>query len=212
MVRLENYRQIAEHIYRPESYSNNKIAVTTGLSGCGKDFVIGKFIETGHPNANLSVQSFGEELFRHLRTRFPQLTSRDDMRNLPHTDMSEGIIGAIDELVSKQPLLLNTQVVYRQGNGLSTNPSSDLRLNPSLYLFVWTDPLDIYNWRQADSSRRRPIETIDEIAVNQSLALAVVSRIALLNGSSLHTIENRIDNVAQNTALFGQYIADAKLV
>ncbi|GIW57639.1 MAG: adenylate kinase [Candidatus Dojkabacteria bacterium] len=189
--------------YRPkEGEGHNKILVITGVPGSGKDFLLSEAVKQGIIPSSVRMFSFGEELFAYLKTIHPQIQIRDDVRTLlTQDDVWQGVIGVIDKLIQAQPAILNTHVVYRQRESLITNPNVDKRMHPAGYLFVWSEPNQIAEWRARDISRGRPPESIDDIALHQDIALEVVSVVARHTGACLKTVWNRTDNVADNLAL-----------
>jgi adenylate kinase len=189
--------------YRPkEGEGHNKILVVTGVPGSGKDYLLAEAGRLGMIPPSVKTFGFGEELFDYLKAIHPNIQTRDDIRTLlTQDDVRQGVIGVIDRLVRAQPAALNTHVVYRQRESLITNPDIDKRMHPHGYLFVWSEPDQIAAWRTQDTSRVRPPESIDDIALHQDIALEVVSVVARHTGASLKTIWNRTDNVADNLAM-----------
>lgn len=186
--------------YRPkEGEGHNKILVVTGVPGSGKDFLLSEASKRDIMPSSVRSISFSEELFSYLKSIHPHLQTRDEIRTLlSQDDVRQGVIGVIDRVIQAQPATLNTHVVYKQRESLISNPDIDIRMKPHGYLFVWSEPDQIATWREQDSSRIRPPENVDDIALHQDVALEVVSVVARHTGASLKTIWNRSDNVADN--------------
>lgn len=189
--------------YRPrEGESHNKILVVTGIPGSGKDYLLSQAAEQGLIHPSVRTTTFSEELFTYLKSMYPNLKTRDDIRNLLSQDeVRSGIVKIVDRIIQSQPAALNTHVVYSQRESLVANPDIDKRINPCGYLFVWSEPDQIIAWRTEDRTRERPAEKIDDIATHQDIALEVVSVVAKHTGASLKTIWNRYDNVYENLAV-----------
>jgi adenylate kinase len=195
-----------------ESEDLNRIMIATGVSGCGKDYLLGQMSDQGVLPSDLQVVNFGTELFEQLRNMYPQIRSRDDMRTLlTQAEVRLGVFSLVDRLIATQPAVLNTHVVYRQNESLAMNPDFERRLRPGHYLYVWTDPEQISQWRAMDTSRVRPPESVDEIALHQDIAYEVVSTMAGHFGASFTAVWNRDDNVGQNIGVMQQRIEELQI-
>lgn len=188
-----------ERFFSEEKGNHNKFTVLTGLSGCGKDYLLSKMKTMAILPPSIATVSFGERLFEVLQKYHPDITSRDDIKRLlSQEQVRNGVLQLCTDLLSIQPALINTHVVYRQNGSIAFNPDVEKKLNPTNYVFVWTEPEQIMLWRSADLSRKRPIETVDEIALHQDIAMEVTSIIAHHNGSGMLTLWNREDNILDN--------------
>ncbi|MBQ6154886.1 AAA family ATPase [bacterium] len=205
----ENYRDIEQH-YNKEKEQTNKILVLTGLSGCGKDFLLHELKKSGHIKENISVYSFGQKLFEAVKEKL-QLNSRDQLRDVPDYKLVEGVNLALEQIIREQPVILNTHVVHKQGDIIACRPEFERKLVPASYTFVWTDPEQIVAWRHDDETRNRAAESVSKVALDQSIALIVTARLAKWNGSAFHTLENRTDNAAANVDLLSQYLEESGL-
>lgn len=186
--------------YRPkEGEGHNRILIVTGVSGSGKDFLLSEAARQSHIPDTVRTFSFGQVLFDYLRTIHPQIQTRDDIRTLLNQDeVRNGILGVIDALIQAQPVTLNTHVVYRQRESYTINADIDKRIHPVGYVYVWSEPDQIAEWRIQATTRTRPAESVDAIALHQELGLEIVSVLARYTGASLKTIWNRADNVTEN--------------
>ena len=110
---------------------------------------------------------------------------------------SSGVIG---RLIEAQPALINTHVVYRQGDTLAINPDVEEDLQASHYVYVKAEPAQIVDWRNRDASRTRPPETAAQIGLHQEIALGVIHAIAQHVGAEMITINNHPDFVDTNLA------------
>jgi len=178
---------------------HNKLITITGVSGCGKDFLISQMKNVGILPDSVPIISMGAELFSTLQDIYPHLQSRDDIKRLlSHEEVRAGVSRLCDRIINQQPAILNTHVVYRQADSLTFNPDVERHLNPASYVYVWSDPKNIASWRHSDKTRSRPDESIDDIALHQELAMKITRTIATFNGSSITIIWNREDNICDN--------------
>ena len=182
-----------------EHENHSRYTIMTGVSGCGKDFLIAKMKEFDLMPPSISSISFGEELFTLLKTNNPAIQSRDDIKRMLSQDqVRAGVLALCDRLMTSQPAIINTHVVYRQQDSLAFNPDILRRLNPTNFVYVWSDPEQIRQWRQADMSRNRPNEDADDIDLHQCVAMETTRIFAEYCGSGMRTIWNREDNVLDN--------------
>lgn len=181
--------------------------ITTGVSGCGKDYLLGKLRDHGLLPSGLQVLNFGSELFEQLSTTHRYVRTRDDMRTLlSQEEVRAGALSLVDRIKAMQPVVLNTHVVHRQNDSLITNPDIDRRLRPLSYLYVWADPEEIIQWRAADTSRTRPHETLDQIALHQKIACETTATMANHFGARFTVLHNRDDRTTQNLVVMKQLI------
>ncbi len=180
---------------------HNRIMIVTGVSASGKDFLLSEANRNGLIAPPIRTLSFGQELFRHLRSQYPQIKTRDDINTqLNSSELRQGILYVANEIVEKQPAILNTHVVSRQNDSIITNPDVDMKVRPLSYVYVWSEPGQIELWRSADVGRARRQESADEISLHQDIAVEVVRIIAEHTGASFTTLWNRPDNVTENLA------------
>jgi adenylate kinase len=145
--------------------------------------------------------SFGQELFKIVQEHYPVVRTRDDLKaKLSQEEVRGQISAVVSRLIQVQPVLLNTHVVYRQGESLVTNPDVEDELRASHYVYVRAEPAQIVEWRERDTSRNRPVESENQIGLHQEIALGVVNAIAQHVGAEMITIDNTQGHVTQNLA------------
>jgi adenylate kinase len=189
--------------------NHNRISIITGISGCGKDFLLEQSRASGSLSDSLPVVSFGEALAQKLKQAsvLPEQESRDGLKALPPEVVSRYTGLLLDEMIERQPVILNSHTVYKQGDNLVTNLVSEQRLKPSHYMFVSADPEDIEYWRTSDTTRRRPAETMQQIELHQAIALGVVQAIANVMDSQLLVVHNTLDGTAGNIERIGNFLS-----
>lgn len=208
LMHIEKYHEILTHL-NPTRGDLNRVSVVTGVSGCGKDYLLGHALKHGDLPRGIAVFSFGEELFQVLRSKYPLLKSRDDIKSMLTSDqLMGGICHTIDTVLDQQPAILNTHVAYKQGINISTNPRVESRINAKNYVFVWAEPEQIVEWRLQDTSRQRESESVEDVAIHQALALAMIITMAKYLGSGVHTIHNECSSVSTSLSDLNQYISE----
>jgi adenylate kinase len=178
---------------------NNRIVVLTGVSGSGKDYLTSRASEHSLIPERVHPFSFGQELFKIAQEHYPIVQTRDDLKTkLTQEEVRGEISAVVSKLIRVQPALLNTHVVYRQGESLVSNPDIEEELLASHYVYVRAEPAQISEWREQDKSRNRPAETVNQIGLHQEIALGVVAAIARHVGAEMITINNTQGHVTQN--------------
>lgn len=173
----------------------------TGVSGSGKDHLVGRVVSTGLMPDRVRTFSFGQLLFEQAQATYPELRTRDDLKTMLTQEQVEAeASGVIGRLVKAQPALVNTHVVYRQGDTLAINPDVEVDLQASHYVYVKAEPAQIVEWRNRDASRTRAAETTAQIGLHQEIALGVIHAIAQHVGAEMITINNHSDFVDANLA------------
>jgi adenylate kinase len=171
------------------------------VSGSGKDHLVGRVTAAGLMPGRVNRFSFGQELFEQAQRTYPGIRTRDDLKNmLTQEQVRAEVSGVVGRLVAAQPALVNTHVVYRQGDSLAINPDVEEELQASHYVYVKAEPAQIAEWRARDTSRTRPPETAAQIGLHQEIALGVVHAIAQHVGAELVTINNHPDYIDVNLA------------
>lgn len=188
---------------------HNRIGIITGVSGCGKDFLLEQSHHAGQLLSSLSVVSFGEALSQKLKqdSALGADQSRDALKTMLPEIISRYTGILLDEIIERQPVILNSHTVYRQGGSLAINPVSERRLNPSHYVFVSADPNDVVAWRAGDATRRRPMETPQQVELHQAIALGVVRAITDVMDSRLLVVHNTFEDTAANTQKIGDFLS-----
>jgi adenylate kinase len=188
---------------------HNRISIVTGMSGCGKDFLLNQSHASGSLPISLPVISFGEALSQRLKQEAAMSAQegRDGLKMLPLEIISRYTGILIGEMIERQPVILNSHTVYRQGDNLVINPVSERRLNPSHYIFVSASPDNMETWRASDTTRQRPVETTQQIELHQTIALGVVRAISDVMDSQLLVVHNTLENTAANIQRIGNFLS-----
>lgn len=171
--------------------------VVTGVSGSGKDYLITAFKERSE--IKVEVVNFGQELFERAQVLVPALSSRDDLsREFSRSDLYPIIEELACDIRSRGAVVLNTHVVYKQGEALIINPVVEKQIGPDLYVFVQAGPAHIVDWREKDSTRDRLSEEVTAIDLHQKIARATTAFLAEYVGAQFVVIENTPETLDLN--------------
>lgn len=150
----------------------------------------------------IPVVNFGELLFSRLHQFGPNndiVTSRDDLgRSVPQSVVKMLINSVIDEVIARQPAIINTHIAYRQQGSIQINFDVIRRMAVTSFIYVWSDPKQIIEWRENDHEREREEENMEDIVLHQSIALESTKIIADILGAGFRSLYNRPDNVLEN--------------
>ncbi|PIY94005.1 MAG: hypothetical protein COY68_04205 [Candidatus Levybacteria bacterium CG_4_10_14_0_8_um_filter_35_23] len=196
-------------IISPEN--KNKIVTVTGVSGSGKNFLM-RSAQKAEPelfDGRISVFNFGSELFRNVVGQFPELkeSGADGLKRLPLEDLDLYIKKTLDSLLASQPCLQITHLVFKQRDSFVINPESEKKTQAVEYLFIQSDPEQIYNWRlENQNTRTREIESVDDINLHQVLArlstVAIAQRLnvgMLVINNDPASINEVVDSILQES-------------
>lgn len=202
--------ELLNYNFTPESIvGKNRIAIVTGVSASGKDFLLEKSMEAiKQTNSSLSYGSFGEllqEKAKNIESSI-EVSDRDDLKHAITQDRMKVLIDAVvSDLIRIQPVIINTHVVYNQQGSLLINPDVNERINAIQYIFVGADPNTIRDRRLLDI-RRRENESVSQIFIHQQIALEASRIMAESYGARFTSIDNRSDNIDSNIALIREII------
>lgn len=163
-----------EVIRSPETPGKNRIAVITGVSASGKDFLL-ENLSFHNPRlvSEFTVVSFGDALFSRIKADAASgipIGSKDSLASVVSAEqMRRYIDEVIQEIVKCDKTLLNAHLAYKQQGSIQLNPNVDKRLNLHTYIFVWADPDEILQ-RRLNSERQRAIESVEDISLHQQIA------------------------------------------
>lgn len=115
------------------------------------------------------------------------------------------IRSVIDDIIASQPAVVASHVAYKQNGSIQINPHIDRYVQFSRYIYIWSDPEEIYQ-RRLFSSRKREPESIDDIYIHQQIAYNATRTIAKALGAGFVLVNNRADNVGNNTDILQNVI------
>jgi adenylate kinase len=153
------------------------VAIVTGLSGVGKTWLL-QHVMKMVPGKLLSASRLIEQELNRSRS---EPVRHDDLRTLDITTNQEALVMGfaraaehVDGLV-----VLDAHVVIDTPNGLEFVPYYVFsKLTPSLFIFINDNPQAILQRRLRDGARSRPFRDVEDLARQQSQALAAAGQIA----------------------------------
>ncbi len=184
-----------------KNVGRNKIISVTGVSGVGKDFLLRKVLEDERIAERISIFNFGDELFKELKKDNPQIVGKYDIANYSQDQVKKSVSCVVGNINRHAPVMLTTQVVYRQGGGFFYNIDNETAINPEAYVYVYADPYEIRDWRIVDRRRGRKIEDILDIELHQNVGLDVVSVLGGQMGTFVLRMKNSPGKVKENVRI-----------
>ena len=186
----------------------NDIVIVTGVSASGKDYLLSRALEDIDEEDHVTPVAFGTEIHNRIKGEVTACDSRDGLREVSATVVREFAREILRRVIEKEGTkILNTHVVYRQGDLVVADPATDLEVAARDYVFVSADPAEIVHRRKTDESRGRLSETEEMVALHQEIALASVGAIARVIGSRFTILDNKEENTAENVAQMRAVIA-----
>lgn len=190
--------------YIPMSHEKgkNRLITVTGVSGCGKDYLV-SMAQQMSPDivgSKVAVFNFGSELLATLSAQSPDISapSRDILKYLPQESIDPAIQITLQRLLASQPALYLSHIVHRQRDKLVISPENDRLVNSLEYIFVHSDPALIHAWRQQEQGhRQRELQAIDDIALHQNVAQMATYALAMSLGSGFVLLHNRPSDTAE---------------
>lgn len=166
----------------------NRIAIVSGISCSGKDFVLDQIKEY----LSFPIVNFGEALFQELLKEHPSLTGRDQIEQLPVALVTQSVLTVIERLVVQQPVVISSHTVTRVGKELVVRKTAQDLLKPLVYVHISAPVSEIVERRKRNCRNRHElVETIDQISFHQDLSEWVTKRLAVSTGSSFYRVWNQ---------------------
>ncbi len=173
----------------------NRIITVTGISGAGKDYLVKKAseLEPELLGGKIAIFNFGSELLASIRQSLADadFITQDALKDMQLDDLDAYIQRTLDRLISLQPSLQMTHVVFKQRGSYVMNPQSELRTKALEYLFIESDPDQISQWRiENQDKRKREIELMDDINLHQTIARLGTYAMATRLGAGMVIVKN----------------------
>lgn len=166
----------------------NRIALVTGVSCSGKDFLL-KLVRS---TMSLTTVNYGERLLIELSKTHPWLISKDELRGLPIRDINQAVMNVNYWLLRIQPVVVNAHIVFKVGKDLTVLPDSNEILCPQMYIHVSAPVEEILARRRCDRRERiELVETKEEVSFHQRLSENVTERLAKKQGSVFVRVWNQ---------------------
>lgn len=175
--------------------------VITGVAGVGKSTVLDKVKK----KTNYDIINFGTLMFE-MAKAVDLVKDRDELRKLPVDTQinlqkkASAAIGKMDNVVVDTHMTIKTPDGYMPGL-----PEWVLReLKVSSYFLIEANPQLIQSRRNADPSRKRDEDTVDDIIEHQQVNRSFAAAYSIYTGATIKFIENvegKPDIAAQNIVM-----------
>ena len=137
------------------------------------------------------------------------VASRDDLNRYVSQDVIRVLVNSVvDEVIARQPAIVNAHVAYMQQGSIQINPDVVRKMAVTSFVYVWSDPELIAEWRKNDHGRRRDPENPEDIILHQSIALESTRIIAEVFGAGFRSLYNRTDNTLENISKLQEVVED----
>jgi adenylate kinase len=187
--------QQSEILFNPENSRLNRVVTITGVTGVGKDFLIGRLTQDGLIPNEISILNMGT-LLSSISNK-----GRDSLRELPIETLSQNLSLTVPKIISAQPAILNTHLIVRQNDYLIFNPNFEQMISPQWYVAVISDPNLIISWRQKRNERgerQSSVENEETITFHQRMIIDTLKNLHSSLGSGVALLINRPDRFDRN--------------
>lgn len=153
------------------------IAIVTGVSGVGKSWLLQRVVA----DVPAQVLSAGRLIAEEMSQQAVESDSYDELRAGDIGENQKALVaGFRRKLDQDKPIvLLDAHVVIDTPTGLEIIPSAVFAdIDPSMFVFIEDDPVQILRHRSADPSRRRPQRDLATLTEQQAKAKSVAKNIA----------------------------------
>lgn len=165
--------------------NRNRIIAVTGMTGVGKDFLVGRAIGA----STLGYYGWGDLLSQELGVNKDRM-----MTHVPRKRIQDGQLKVCKKLLELTPLVVTCHAIRPNEAGEYVHdPEVERLFRPNEYVFVRSEPEIIAERvRQRNAKGTRESEQIDpdRIAEVQEIKLSAMTRLANTYGCPLRTIDN----------------------
>lgn len=175
-----------------------KVVLITGVPGVGSSTVVKALQKRG--TVPFNYLNFGDIMLR-LGENKNYLKDRDQIRKLPVKKQKELQLLSAVEIQERtyQILLVDTHCTIKTPEGyLPGFPRTILeQLDPAAIIIIEAEPKDIANRRKGDQTRKRDIDSPEQIAEHQHMNRLAAISYGVLVGSPVMVIKNETDRLEQ---------------
>jgi adenylate kinase len=149
-----------------------KVIVVFGISGVGKSWMISRYaaaFNVAHIQAS--------QLMRDAKTALVgKSVTSENLRRGPVLENQSLLTDAFTKVLAEEarPIIFDGHCLIDAGEYLVEIPVDVIRqLQPSVVMLVCAPPDEIMRRRESDTSRERPIRTVDALAAQQERCVAI---------------------------------------
>ncbi|MGB9635088.1 MAG: adenylate kinase [Candidatus Micrarchaeia archaeon] len=166
------------------------VYIVFGTPGAGKSSIMKKFVEM-HPNAH--VVNFGTLMYE-IAKHQQGISSRDELRNLPRSRFRE-----LQNMAANEILKLGNDIIIDSHASIKTvdgyHPGFPFyllsKLNIDAFIYIRANPEEILERRKRDTTRKRDVETLDDVQFHDMINLAMVCSYSSYANAPIKFITNR---------------------
>ncbi len=164
-----------------------------GVPGAGKTTVINKLKEV--LKEDVFVVNFGTVMIDIAKERFG-ITDRDAMRKLSRVKQNELQLAAIDKIVElekgKRYVIIDTHLAIKTPSGYMPGFPKELleKVKPEIIVLITARPEEIWERRHLDTSRKRDLESIDDILEHEKINIAYLMAYSAMSGAYALIVRN----------------------
>lgn len=177
---------------------NGAVTLLTGVSGCGKDYIVNRLMKGIENSAIMfSYYRFGRLIHDYMRSFNQSMYSEPSSLQGERPDvLMEAAKHSIDFVQKGQkPALVNTHIAYRQGSSLVISPEVYSSLNRVNIVFLRMNPEQISTNRKLDKKRRcNEEESVSRIQFDQDCESSLMFHLSKYLRCSLYEIDNDREN------------------
>ncbi|MBQ8156669.1 AAA family ATPase [Candidatus Saccharibacteria bacterium] len=173
-----------------------KTIAVTGVSGVGKDFLIG---ETIKDLSEAKVYSTNRELSRMLSEQGITITDLESPEQIDAAveQSNQRIVDSIHSNPDSYHIV-NTHIVHSRPESVVTDQETLAQISPRDIVVVTADPEVIAERRQNDRTRNRIVEPVPTIAAKQESEIRAAEHIARTIGAKVTTVVNDEEQTSEN--------------
>ena len=174
----------------------NEVIVVAGIPGVGKTTVIENAVKYAREKGkNIKVVNFGDVMLE-IAKEEGIVSDRDELRKQPphiQKEIQKKAAKKISGMVSEGSVIVDTHMTIKTPKGYWPGlPEWVIReIEPSKIIIIEASEEEIYARRERDASRRRDVESMEEIRLHQEINRAIAMAYSIYNASWVKIIYNR---------------------
>jgi len=179
----------------PEYELLNRLIIITGVSACGKDFLLDRIKQK--PLSTIKRFNFGTLLAEEIGCNRDEIRQQSSLNQITNLQMK-----IAKKVLDNLPAILTSHVVSSQNGLLITNPKLEFELKPSCYVIIIADPKLIIEWRRQRNTKTRRVSEIENpqsISFHQKQIIFTVLNYAHILGSHVLILNNNPSKTTENT-------------
>ncbi len=164
-----------------------------GIPGAGKTSVLNKLKES--IKEDIYIANFGTTMLEIAKKEF-NVQDRDMMRKLTRKEQNYLQDKTIDKIAeiekTKKHTILDTHLAIKTPSGYMPGFPKELleKLKPEVIVLITAKPEEIWERRHLDTSRKRDMESIDDILEHEKINIAYLMAYSAMSGAYALIVRN----------------------